>query len=222
MIRNSLSNSPVRSSCSSLCPRLGRMLSRVRQSDGSCLGSEMNRAISASEKTAGMSEWMVVRLSPSCLNGRFRRLDMESGLMIRWRSGVLQRFELQLLSHRWYWQSRIHAMSFRLFALAALVLFSAFAVFGCGVGEDGDAVSENALTAELVVPPASQESADPTATAVPPTATAVPPTATMEVAVESKIETAVEKTRVNVANRGYNSLGDPDAPITMFEFSDFL
>ena len=112
-------------------------------------------------------------------------------------------------------------MSFRSFALAALVLLGAFSVVGCGIRDDDGAVGENVLTAELVVAPASQESADPTATAVPPTATSVIE-ATTEVAVESKIETAVEKVRVNVPNRGYNSLGDPDAPITMFEFSDFL
>ena len=113
-------------------------------------------------------------------------------------------------------------MSFRLFALVALVLFGAFVVFGCGVGDEGDAVDENVLTAELVVPPASQELAAPTATAAPPTATSVPPTATMEVAAESEVEPVVEKVRVNVPNRGYNSYGDPDAPITMFDFSDFL
>ena len=89
-------------------------------------------------------------------------------------------------------------MSFRSFALAALVLLSAFSVVGCGIRDDDGAVSENVLTAELVVPPASQELAAPTATA------------------------AVEKVRVNVPNRGYNSYGDPDAPITMFDFSDFL
>ena len=113
-------------------------------------------------------------------------------------------------------------MSFRSFALAALVLLSAFSVVGCGIRDDDGAVSENVLTAELVVPPASQELAAPAATAMPPTATSVPPTATMAVAAESKIETAVEKVRVNVPNRGYNSFGDPDAPITMFDFSDFL
>ena len=113
-------------------------------------------------------------------------------------------------------------MSFRSFALAALVLLGAFSVVGCGIRDDDGAVSENVLTAELVVPPASQELAAPTATAMPPTATSVPPTATVEVAAESEVETAVEKARVNVPNRGYNSLGDPDAPITMFDFSDFL
>ena len=113
-------------------------------------------------------------------------------------------------------------MSFRSFALAALVLLSAFSVVGCGIRDDDGAVSENVLTAELVVPPASQELAAPTATAAPPTATSVPPAATMEVAAESEVEPVVEKVRVNVPNRGYNSYGDPDAPITMFEFSDFL
>ena len=113
-------------------------------------------------------------------------------------------------------------MYFRLFALATLVSFSAFAVVGCGIRDDDGAVSENVLTAELVVPPASQELAAPTATAMPPTATSVPPTATVEVAAKSEVETAVEKVRVNVPNRGYNSFGDPDAPITMFDFSDFL
>ena len=49
-------------------------------------------------------------------------------------------------------------MSFRSFALAALVLLSAFSVVGCGIRDDDGAVSENVLTAELVVPPASQES----------------------------------------------------------------
>ena len=84
-------------------------------------------------------------------------------------------------------------MSFRSFALAALVLLSAFSVVGCGIRDDDGAVSENVLTAELVVPPASQELAAPTATAMPPTATSVPPTATMEVAAESEVETALSK-----------------------------
>ena len=68
-------------------------------------------------------------------------------------------------------------MSFRSFALVALVLFGAVAVLGCGVRDEGGAVSENVLTAELVVPPGSQ------VTVEPPTAT-VPPTATTEVVEE--------------------------------------
>ena len=114
-------------------------------------------------------------------------------------------------------QSRIHAMSFRSFALVALVLFGAVAVIGCGLRDEGGGVSENVLTAELVVPPGSQ------VTVEPPTAT-VPPTATTEVVEEvaGKSGEEDEPARVNVPNRGYNSYGDADAPITMFDFSDFL
>ena len=110
-------------------------------------------------------------------------------------------------------QSRIHAMSLRMFILVPLVLFGAVAVVGCGLRDEGEAVSENVLTPELVVPPASQ------VTVEPPTATiAEPPSATAKV-----IQEAVEEpARVNVPNRGYNSYGDPDAPVTMFDFSDFL
>lgn len=106
-------------------------------------------------------------------------------------------------------------MSFRSFALVTLVLFGA--VVGCGLRDDGGAVSENVLTAELVVPPDSQ------VTVEPPTAT-VAPTATTEVVEEVARELGEEKepARANVPNRGYNSYGDADAPITMFDFSDFL
>ena len=103
-------------------------------------------------------------------------------------------------------------MSLRLFALAALILFGAFAVVGCGVRDEGETVTENVLTAELVVPPASQ------VTVEPPTAT-VAPTATADLVEDPGGD---EPARVNVPNRGYNSYGDLDAPITMFEFSDFL
>ena len=104
-------------------------------------------------------------------------------------------------------------MSFRSFALVALVLFGAVAVVGCGVRDEGGVVSENVLTAELVVPPGSQETVEP------PTAT-VAPTATTEVVEEVVGESGEEQepARVNVPNRGYNSYGDPDAPITMFDF----
>jgi len=103
-----------------------------------------------------------------------------------------------------------------MFVLVALVLFSAVAVVGCGLRDEDGAVSENVLTAELVVPPGSQ------VTVEPPTAT-VPPTATTEVVEEVSGKSGEEEpARVNVPNRGYNSYGDPDAPITMFDFSDFL
>ena len=111
-------------------------------------------------------------------------------------------------------QGRIHAMSLRVFVLAALVLFGAVAVVGCGVRDGDGAVGESVLTAELVVPPASQ------VTVESPTAT-VAPTATAEM-VEGVAGEDDGSARVNVPNRGYNSYGDPDAPITMFDFSDFL
>lgn len=73
------------------------------------------------------------------------------------------------------------------------------------------------MTAELVVPPAEQEVF---AATVPPTATAVPTaTEVVEVVEEGDEDEAL---RVHVANRGYNVMGSDDAPITMFEFSDFL
>ncbi len=97
------------------------------------------------------------------------------------------------------WQSRIYAMCFRWFALVAVVVFSAGAVLGCGVRDEGDGA-----TAELVVLPTATAEA----TATPePTAVVVP---------------TAENRSVNIANRGYNSYGDADAPITMFDFSDFL
>ena len=114
-------------------------------------------------------------------------------------------------------QGRIHAMSLRPFVLVVPVLIGAFAVVGCGVRDEGEVVSENVLTAELVVPPAAQ------VTVEPPTAT-VAPTATTKVVEEVAGESAEgnDLVRVNVPNRGYNSYGALDAPITMFDFSDFL
>ena len=119
-------------------------------------------------------------------------------------------------------QGRIQAMSFRFFAVVVLVVFGAFGFVGCGVRDEGGAVGENALTAELVVPPPSQVTVEPPTATVAPTAMGAP-TATSE-AVEGVVEASEDErpTRVNVPNRGYNSYGDADAPITMFDFSDFL
>ena len=113
-------------------------------------------------------------------------------------------------------------MCFRFFAVAVLVLFGAFAVVGCGVRDEGDAVGESVLTAELVVPPPSQ------VTVAPPTASVALTVAEVPTATAGLSEKVVEEPeddepmRVNVPNRGYNSYGDPSAPITMFDFSDFL
>ena len=115
------------------------------------------------------------------------------------------------------WQSRIHRMLFRSVTVVGLVLLGAFVLVGCGVRDEGGS-GGSSLTAELVVPPASQVVQ--AATAVP-TATQVP-TATVAVVEEVAEEVVEKQARVNVPNRGYNSLGDADAPITMFEFSDFL
>ena len=108
-------------------------------------------------------------------------------------------------------------MLFRSVTVAGLVLLGAFVSVGCGVRDEGGS-GGSSLTAELVVPPASQVVQ--AATAVP-TATQVP-TATVAVVEEVAEEVVEKQARVNVPNRGYNSLGDADAPITMFEFSDFL
>ena len=112
-------------------------------------------------------------------------------------------------------ESRIQRMSFRYVVLTALSVLGVFVLGACGGSEDDEAVGDG-LTAELAVAPASQVVV--VATEVP-TATAEP-TATVEPTVAE--ESDDEKARVNIPNRGYNSLGDPDAPITMFDFSDFL
>lgn len=102
-------------------------------------------------------------------------------------------------------------MSLRFAALGVGVLVLAFVLVGCGSSGDGSGSVVEDLTPELVVPPGSQQGAKelsvtPTATATAePTATAVP-----------------EKPRVKIPNRGYNSMGSDDAPIVMFDFSDFL
>lgn len=91
-------------------------------------------------------------------------------------------------------------MSFRLAGFAIAVLVVGIIVGGCA-GED-DGLAEATATPNAV----PTVTAEPTATAVLPTATVEPP----------------EKPRLNIPNRGYNSKGDADAPIVMFDFSDFL
>ena len=113
---------------------------------------------------------------------------------------------------------RIQRMLIRLVALLAAVVLAAVVV-GCG-DRSSERGGENVLTAELVVPPADQETVEPpTATRVPPTFAAVPLKATSEISKSDETEAILN---VSVPNRGYNAMGSDDAPITMFDFSDFL
>ena len=107
-------------------------------------------------------------------------------------------------------------MSFRFAALAVLTLVSAFAVVGCGIQTQRGVGNEKVLTAELVVPPVEEE------VVVEATATATPsPTATPTVVATKEVVEEKPKT-IRVSNRVYNSMGGADAPIVMFDFSDFL
>lgn len=103
-------------------------------------------------------------------------------------------------------------MPFRHVALV-LIVVSAVAFVACGGADDGGADGDG-LTAELAVPPDSRVVVE--------AAPTVAPTATAEPATTAEPVDAAENRVVNVANRGYNSYGNPDAPITMFDFSDFL
>ncbi len=108
-------------------------------------------------------------------------------------------------------------MLFRSVTVVGLVLLGTFVLVGCGVQNEGGS-SGSSLTAELVVPPDSQTVVESTAV---PTSTQVP-TATVVVADKAAQDVVEKQASVNVPNRGYNSFGDPDAPITMFDFSDFV
>ena len=115
---------------------------------------------------------------------------------------------------------RIQRMVPRSVVLIAVFLLSSI-VLACGVSNEGGSDGDT-LTAELVVPPAKQETvAAPTATRVPPTFTDL--SETSDAAISKVSEAAGKRKRtVNVPNRGYNAMGGNDAPITMFDFSDFL
>ena len=105
-------------------------------------------------------------------------------------------------------------MSFRSVTLFFLLTVGGLVVIGACGGSEGEDAGGDGLTAELAVPPATEVVVVATAT--------VMPTATPEPTATVAPEPVVEKARVNIPNRGYNSLGNPDAPITMFDFSDFL
>ena len=105
-------------------------------------------------------------------------------------------------------------MSVRPSTLIALVVSVTLVLVACGTSEDGGTLGgEPVLTAELVVPPAEHEVVSVGTAKVAPTAT------TVRTAADISEE---EADRVNVPNRGYNAMGSEDAPITMFDFSDFL
>ena len=105
------------------------------------------------------------------------------------------------------------------FAVLIAVSSLSLIVLGCGVTNEGGSTND-ALTAELVVPPAEQEIAPaPTSTQSPPTATTIPATMTSQI---SKAGDPKPKPQASVPNRGYNAMGSEEAPITMFDFSDFL
>ena len=105
-------------------------------------------------------------------------------------------------------------MSFRSVTLFFLLAVGGLVVIGACGGSEGEDADGDGLTGDLAVPPATEVVVVATAT--------VMPTATPEPTATVAPEPVVEKARVNIPNRGYNSLGNPDAPITMFDFSDFL
>lgn len=120
-------------------------------------------------------------------------------------------------------------MSLRFAALGVVSLVVAFVLVGCGSSGDSSGSVGEDLTPELVVPPVSQQGAkELSATPMPiPTATVESiATATVQPSPTAMIEPTatevLEKPRVKIPNRGYNSMGSEDAPIVMFDFSDFL
>ena len=121
-----------------------------------------------------------------------------------------------------------------LFRVGLTLVFSAIlsvALFACAGGQVVEDEKPATVEVTLEVPTegvtevAKKEvqevraAATATATA---TATPVPtPTATATATVTPREDRESETPQVDVPNRGYNTLGDPNAPITMFEFSDF-
>ena len=86
--------------------------------------------------------------------------------------------------------------------------------------EVGEPVAAEA-TREVVKEVAKEDEPEVTVAA---TATAPPvpsPVVTATATVAPGEDREAERPRVDVPHRGYNAVGDPNAPITMFDFSDF-
>ena len=95
----------------------------------------------------------------------------------------------------------------------AIPVFVAVAVLSCGGGRIVEVTREVEVIEEVEVTRIVEVVA---------TASPVPTPATVEadkIALDEEPEVA--KPLLEVPDRGYNSLGSPDAPITMFDFSDF-
>ncbi len=93
----------------------------------------------------------------------------------------------------------------------AIPVFVVVAVLACS-GE---------LTVEVEKEVAREVEATPTVEVVA-TATPAPTPEPVETATPAPDEEEeVEKTPIEVPDRGYNTVGSPDAPVTLFDFSDF-
>ena len=93
----------------------------------------------------------------------------------------------------------------------AIPVFAVVALLACA----GETLVEVTPGVEVTREVEATRTVEVAATASPaPTATAVVETAT--VAPEEE-----QKTPLEVPDRGYNTLGNPDAPVTLFDFSDF-
>ena len=95
----------------------------------------------------------------------------------------------------------------------AIPVFVVVAVLSCGGGRIVEVTREVEVIEEVEVTRIVEVVA---------TASPVPTPATVEAdTVAPDEEQQGAKPLLEVPDRGYNSLGSPDAPITMFDFSDF-
>ena len=95
----------------------------------------------------------------------------------------------------------------------AIPVFVVVAVLSCGGGRIVDVTREVEVIKEVEVTRIVEVVATPSPVPTPGTVE--------EDTVAPDEEQEVAKPLLEVPDRGYNSLGSPDAPITMFDFSDF-